>query len=187
MPEVQFGAKLAEGALDPPRDVALGPACEAFLRKPLEHPVGERARAADRLDLTGVLDRAEGFDEAAGRHDVHAAGAQRLPLHDRQRRRLDADAPPRQELRELADDVSPGLRERDSFDHLCPPGVPRVGVEGRLAARLDDERRVRAVETDEIADVDPGRHEERLLKARGEPLEPRHDVRSLESSASASR
>ena len=44
-----------------------------------ERPVGDRARAADRLDLLGLLDRPQRLDDAVRRLELDAAGAQALP------------------------------------------------------------------------------------------------------------
>ena len=52
-------AVLAKQLLEPPREVALRPPDEALLREGLEGGVRDRGSAADGVELTVVLDRAE--------------------------------------------------------------------------------------------------------------------------------
>ena len=77
---------------DVPGDVALAAADERHLaHEPLEHPVGDRAAAPERVELALVLDRAQLLDEALARHEIEAAFAQLLGEREREDVRLEAD------------------------------------------------------------------------------------------------
>ena len=81
-------------ARDVPGDVALAAADKRnLLDQPLEHPVGDRTRPAERLELALVLDRAQLLDETLPRHELDAAPTQLLRERPREDVRLEADAP----------------------------------------------------------------------------------------------
>ena len=54
--------------------------------EPLEHPVGDRARAPDRLELALVLDRPQLLDEPLPRHELEPGRRASLGERPRQRR-----------------------------------------------------------------------------------------------------
>src|SRR5207247_6473582 len=73
-----IGTLGVEELLDRPRDLPLGPAHEGLVDEPLEYAVGDLARALDRRELVGILDRTEALDEAAPRNGLDRAVAERL-------------------------------------------------------------------------------------------------------------
>ena len=102
-------------------------------------------------------------------------------------RRLDGNAPAREKLGERGDDVPRSLVELHPLHVTRRLGVPKVGVERRRACRIDQHRRVGALETREIAHVDQPGDEQGLLEARGEALDPVHPSLRSASIASARR
>src|SRR5919206_816397 len=86
------GAELAEELVQPVRQLALAPADEALLREPVVRLARDRPRAADRVELLLVLNRAQRLDEAAARDEVEPARPQGFPLCVSHRGRLEADA-----------------------------------------------------------------------------------------------
>ena len=78
---------------DVPGHVALAAADERHLaHEPLEHPVGDLARAPERLELALVLDRAQLLDETLARHELDAALPQLLGERPREDVGLEAEA-----------------------------------------------------------------------------------------------
>ena len=139
------------------------------------------------LQLARVLHRAERFDGAGPGDDVDATVPQKIRVGEAQVRRLDADPPAREPLGECRQDRARRLLERHAVDvarRLC---VAEVGVEGRLPRGIDEDRRVRADEAGQVADVDEARDEERLVQAAREALDPRHPFLRSASRPSACR
>ena len=102
-------------------------------------------------------------------------------------RSLDADAPAGEKLGERGDDVPRRLVELHALHVARRLGVPKVGVERRRSCRIDQHRRVGALEPREIAHVDQPGDEQGLLEARREALDPVHPSLRSASTASARR
>jgi hypothetical protein len=176
-----LGAALAEAALDPPGELALGAAGEALTRERFEDLVRESARAAHLLQLVGVLDRAEALDETRGRLCVDACIHELAVQGVRQVLLLEPDPPAREELADGGDEPACDLRDVDAVERAGATCVAEVRVEHGTAVRLDEHGRVRARETREVADVrlapeHVGRagHEQRLLEKRRESRDSGH-------------
>ena len=165
------GALLVEEPLDVPGDVALAAADEPHLaHEPLEHPVGDRARPPERVELALVLDGAQLLDEPLARHELEPALAQLS------RRTTTGGRSPRSRS------GRPGSRRasRSATRFVCTVSTPstasrrldvaEVGEEAH-AVRLDEERGVRAVEAGQVEDVDEVRDEERLLEQLPQPVD----------------
>ena len=69
-----LGAEAAHRELEVERDVALGAPGEAAAEHLLERVVGQLRGGADRVELGGVLDRAQLLDDAAGGGELDAVG-----------------------------------------------------------------------------------------------------------------
>ena len=149
----------------------------------VEDLVRDRSRLPDRRDLPRFLDRAQALDESRLRHGVDTALPQLLVRGDGDDVGLDPDRPARQPRREVADHGARGLLEADALERAGLLRVAEVGEERRLAVGLDEHGRVRALETDQIADVDAARDEQRLVQQRGEPLDPAHCFASHSSAS----
>ncbi|MCZ7587656.1 MAG: hypothetical protein M5U27_02085 [Gaiella sp.] len=181
------GARLVPRLLQPPGELRLRTADERLLGELLVDPVGDRARTADRIELTGLLDRAQRLDEAGGRDELDPSRAQRVGRRERQVCGLDADPAAGEQLGERRHDVARRPVELDALDLARGLGVAEIGVERRLTRRFDEHRRVRAVETRQVADVyEPG-DEQWILQLRCKPLDPGHASPSSASSSSARR
>ena len=188
-----LGARVAEAPLDPPHELALGPAAEALLRERLEDLVRERPRAAHDLDLRVVLHRAQRLDEARRSDRLDAGVDERLVPRVRQVRLLEPDPPARQLLADRGEEVARDLDERDALDLAAAGRVAEVREQRRAPVRLDEHGRVRALEPGQVAHVRlaaedvrrPG-DEQRLLEERGEPLDPA-SLRPCTRNSSASR
>ena len=157
-------AELAERPLDPPGEVLLGSSDERLLGEGSVDGVRDRASAANRVDLAVVLDETKGFDEPAGRNELRAAAPDRLPLGIRDARRLEPDAAPREQLGESAGNVTTGLHDLDALDRARRLEVAEVRVQRRRSVRLDEHGTVRALEAEQVADVDAVGDEERLAE-----------------------
>ena len=136
---------LVEELAHAPRELALGAADELLL--------GERSKtrseiaAASRIVAisAGLLDRAQALDEPGLGDGLDAAVAQLLVRGDGDDVRLDPDRPAREPRREVADDRARGLLEADAVERARLLRVAEVGEERRLAVRLDEHGRVRAL------------------------------------------
>src|SRR5437016_9958359 len=140
-----------EELFDRPGDISLRAPGEGLSCQPLVDAIRDRARATDRVELLLVLDGAQRFDEARPRDELQASGAERLVSGVGDECRLEADAtgqPPRQIRKERPI----RLDELDALDLAPGGGVTSVG-EKLQAIRLDEQCRVRALETDEVEDV----------------------------------
>ena len=84
--------------------------------------------------------------------------------------RLEAD-PAREPLGQVGEERSLRLGELDPFDRPAGLGVAEVAEEA-YALGLDQQRAVRALEADEIADVEAVRDEQRLLERGAESFNP---------------
>ena len=180
------GAELVERPLEPPRDLGLRSPDQPLLCECLVDGVRNGAGAADQFDLTGILDDSQALHEAARRHELCAAGADRLPLGVSDPRRFEADASTREQLAEGTGDVSSRL---DDLDTLHRPGsveIAEIGVEPGRPVGLDEQGAVGAPESGEIADVRTVRDEERLAEEGCKALEATHGRLSF-SRSSASR
>ena len=146
------GTLVVEELLDRPGNVPLGAADEALLDEPLEDAVGDLTRALDRGELVVVLDCAEPLDEAATRNGLDGAAPERLVSRCiRDEIRLEADAPG-QPVREIGEQRPLRLLELHAFDRARRLRVAEVGEEAS-AVLLDQERGVRAPESEEVEDV----------------------------------
>ena len=162
--ETPVRVRLVQELLEAPGELALGPADDAALvREAFERDVRDLGRAADRVELVLVLDRAQLLDEAVARDRLDPAGVQSASSARSERRRLEADASRRAARRGSGRDRASRRRTR-RLDRACRLRVPEVGEEPH-ALGLDEERRVRAGETRQVADVRRVRDEERLLEA----------------------
>ncbi len=184
---------LAKRPLDPPRQLALAAARESLLRERREDLVGERARAAQDLELGVVLHRPQRLDEARRRNGVHPRLLQQPEADVGHVRFLEGDAAPRDVLRDPCEQVARHLDEGRSFDLTRAGGVAKVREDGRAPVWLDQHGGVRAREPGQIPHVRlaaegvrRSRDEQRLLEERREPLDPGH-VRSWTRNSSASR
>jgi hypothetical protein len=85
------GSLLVEELRHAPDELLLGSAAEPLLGQPLVGAVRDLRRPPDRVELAGLLDGPQGFDEAATRHRVHAADRlKQLEVRVGQRVRLEA-------------------------------------------------------------------------------------------------
>jgi hypothetical protein len=166
-----LGPLLVVEPRDVPCHVPLGTTDERhFAHEPLEHPVGDRARTAEHLELVRVLDGTQLLDETLARDEVDPPFAQLLGERPRKDVRLEAD-PTVELLREPTDQRALGLHRLDAFDRLSRLDVAEVGEEPRTL-RLDEQRDVGAVEPGQVEDVDRVRDEKRLLEERAQPSDP---------------
>jgi hypothetical protein len=114
------------------------------------------------IELAVVLDRAQLLDHRLRERQLHAGAAQ--PLVERIREHaLEGDLVPAQQLAELADRVALRLHRLDARDGACRLDVAEVREQPDAVA-LDEERAVRAVEADEVLDVDRVRDEQRPVE-----------------------
>ena len=167
---------------DVPGDVTLVSADERHLaHEPLEHAVGDRARAPERLELALVLDGTQLLDETLARHELEPARAQLLGERPREHVRLEAD-PAREVFTEPTDQGTLRLHRLDTVDGLRRLDVAEVGEEPH-PLRLDEQRGVRALEAGQVEDVDEVGDEQRLLEEPAQPFDPgAHSIFSLRCS-----
>ena len=176
-------AELVEEHLDPPRELALGTTDELLLGELLVDPVRDPGRSADRPELRIVLHRAQGLDQAAARNELRAARGERLPRGVRERARLEAD-PAGEELGEVAVQIALQQLDLDALDGARALRVAEVGEQAN-AVGLDQQRRVRADEAGQVADVGRRADEERLLERLAQPIDAAvHCLPARNSSAS---
>jgi hypothetical protein len=98
------------------------------------------------------------------RDEIQPTGGERRVARIGQVVRLEADAT-RQPLGEIGEEGTLGLGELDAIDRSPGLGVAEVAEEPQaLRLGLNQERDVRALEADEVADVDGARDEQRLLQ-----------------------
>src|SRR4051794_25939958 len=146
-----LGALVVEDLLQLPRDLALGAAAELHLREALVRAVRDRARLAERRQLTLVLDRTELLDRRLGLRQLDAGGAQPLEQDIRQHP-FEGDTLAAEQLAERADRVALRLDRLDVSDLARRLDVAEVGEQADAVA-LDEQRAIRAVEADEVLDV----------------------------------
>ena len=158
-----MGALLVQELLHPPGDLALGAADEALFREPRERCVADRRDPPHRLELGRLLDRAQPLHEATRRNELEVAGGERLVARVRERPRLEGE-PARQLLGQIAEKISVHLDELDAGHAPRRLRVAEVREQTNLLA-VDHERRVRALETRQVAHVDGIADEERLVEA----------------------
>jgi hypothetical protein len=173
--------------LEPPGELRLRAADEPLASELLVDPVRDRRGATERLDLAGLLHGAERLDDAGGLLEVDAARPEAVGVGERDVGGLDGDPPPREPLGERRQDEPRGLLEGDALDGTRGVRVAKVGVEGRVARRLDEERGVRALEAGQVLDVDEPRDEQGVVEPCREALDPVHPSLRSASSASARR
>ena len=128
------------------------------------------AGAANQRELVLVLDGAQRLDHAAPRDELEPAGLERLVGGVGHGVRLEGE-PAGKLLGQPAVQVPLRDRELDVRHALAGLRIAEVAEEPS-AARLDQQRRVRAVEPGQVADVDRGGDEERLLDPLLQLLEP---------------
>ena len=141
-----LGAPLAEAPLDPPGELALRSPREPLVRQRGEDLVGQRARAAHRRDLVGVLDRAQLLDETGAGDRVDAGVGELAVERVRQMLLLELDPPALEELADRSEEAARGLHDLESVERTRAIRVPEVRVQRRAAVRLDENGRVRARE-----------------------------------------
>src|SRR5215217_7716661 len=180
------GALLVHQLLHPPCKLALGTADEALAGETLERAIAGRGRAPHRVQLGVVLHGAQAEDHARRRHELGATGTESLVAGVRHRVRFERD-PSREQLAERAEEVARGLDDLDAVQGARLLGVTKVREQAH-AVLLDEQRRVRAPECGEVADVDGVGDEERLVHERAEAVDASvHDVRRSARNSSASR
>jgi len=192
------GPAHAHLVLELDRDIALPAPGEAPFEQPFVDPVNERRGRRDPLDLLGLLDRAEAFDQAAAR-DQFACGRcvllEPCALRNGRRRVIEAD-PSRRQRRSHPDQrvVINDLAGERAF-HLDRRLllVAEVGEESRLSVGRHQRHTARAGEAAEVADIRATVHDQRrevaLDQQLAEPLDAGalHPSSSLLSRTSASR
>src|SRR5262249_5798552 len=136
-----------------PGELALAPPDPRLGRERLERALRGARGATGRLDLGGVLDRAERLHRSRGRHELEAPRTERLDLRVREHVRLEGDAAV-EPLGEVGEAGAIRLMRLHSIQLLAGLDVAEVGVEARAALRVDEQRRVRCLEAREVADVD---------------------------------
>ena len=181
------GAGVAPCLLEPPRHLRLGAPHEGLLGELGVHAVGDRARAAHRVELDRLLHGSEPLDEPRRGHELDATGAQDVGRGDRHVRGLDPDAPPGQELGEGRHDGARSPLERHAVDLRGRLRVAEVRIERRLSRRVDEDRGVRALEAREVPHVDEPGDEQRLVQTGRQALDTTHPSLRSASSASARR
>src|SRR3954447_26843602 len=164
------GTLVMKELLDRPRNFAFRAPDEALLRQALEHPVGQLAGTSDRRELLLVLDRPQPFDEASPRDGLDCAGAERLPRRIGKMVSLEADRP-RQALGEVPQERAARLLEAYAVDCTRRLRIAKVREEPN-AVGLDEQRSVRALEAEQVLDVDRIRNEEWFLERRAQPVDP---------------
>ena len=165
-------SELVEELVQAPRELALRASGEALLGKTRVCLARQRRGPTNGLELSVVLDRPQLLDETAARHELNAAARERLPAAVGQVLGLEADSA-FQQLAERRVEGPLRLDELHSLDRAAELRVTEVAEEPYLVG-LDHERRVRALEADEVADVDEIRDEQRLFQARLEALDAGH-------------
>ena len=175
------------GLLEPPRELRLGAPHEALAAELLVDTVGDRGRATQRVELAGLLDRAQGLDEPGRRHELDAAGAERVGVGERDVPRLDGDPAAREPLRQRRDDVPWRLLERHVRNRARGVRVAEVRVERRVARGIDEQCGIGALEPREVPHVDEPGDEQRVVQRRCEALDPIHASLRSASSSSARR
>ena len=180
-----FPSRVVEELLEAPGELALGaPDDVSLVGEAFERGVRDFRPAPDRVELVLVLDRAQLLDEPVARDGLDPARVEPRIALEGERRRLEADLPG-QLLGQRLEKVALRVDELDAFDRASRLRVAEVGVEPD-AVGLDDERRVRAGEAAQVADVRRVRDEERLLETLEEPVYPAVHVAAPRNS-SASR
>ena len=165
------GACVVEELLHPPGEVGLGlPDEVAFVDETLERDVRDLCRPADRIKLVLVLDHAQLFDEAVARNSVDSSCVQPRVALVGERGALEADAAGEM-LREGLVEVAFGLHELGAFDGSGAFRVPEVGEQPN-AVGLDEQGRVRAHESGEVANVRRVGDEQRLLELGPQTVDP---------------
>src|SRR5439155_6824778 len=140
----------------------LAPADHALLDQPFEDAVRDLAGLLHGGQLALVLHRAQRLDEAAARDRLDRAGPQRLVAAVRDEIRLEADWTG-QALGEILQQGALRLLELDPIDGASGLGVAEVAEQAHVLG-LDEERCIRALEADEIEDVDRVGDEQRFLE-----------------------
>ena len=159
-----------EELLEAPGELALGAADDVVLvRETLERDVDDLRGAADRVELVLVLDRAQLLDESVTRNGLDPAGVETRVMLEAERGRLEPDLAG-ELLRQRLEQVALRVDELEAVDRAGRLRVPEVGVEADSLG-LDEERRVRAREAAQVADVRGVRDEERLFEALTEPVD----------------
>ena len=171
-----LGAELVEQLVEAPGQVALGPADEGLFGKARIRLARQCCRPANRLEFRLVLDRAQRLDEAAPRHELEPAGREGFPVAVGEVVRLETVLA-FQQLGQCGVERALRLDELDALDRAAELGVAEV-AEQPHALRLDHERRVGALEADQVAHVDEVRDDQRLLEARLQAFDPGHCGRS---------
>ena len=176
---------LAEAPLDPPRKLFLASTRETLLRERFEDLVGESARAAHHRDLRLVLHRAERFHLSRRGLRIDAGIDERAIQRVREILLIEEDSSSRQQLADRRHQATGGLDDLETIERACAIRVSEVRVQRCAAVRLDEDGRIGALESGEVADVRlPAedvrrtRDEQRLFEERGEPSDPAHCLAS---------
>jgi hypothetical protein len=164
-----LGAAPAHRDLEVERDVALRASDEAAVDDLGERRVGQPGGGPDRVELGGVLQRAQVLDEPAGGDEVDAEAGELRVLADRDLGVVEADAPGRQPVRRPLEQVLADL-VRVRVAHLVARlrEVAEVGQEPAGAVAADDGRPARAGEAGQPPHVRGARDEQGVELALGE-------------------
>src|SRR5262249_32293300 len=154
-------AALAHELLHPPRQVELGSPDESLLGERRERIVRQTRDVANRRQLAVVLPRAQLLDEPAPRHERDPRIADALPAPVVEPTALEPDARAVQPLADGVEQEALRLDELDALDRARGLGVAKVREQQRLLV-ADEQRRVRALQSRQVAHVDARRDEQRL-------------------------
>lgn len=147
-----LGTFVVEELLDRPRDVALGAADEALLDQPFEDTVGDLACLLQRGQLALVLHGSERLDQAAARNRLDRPTAQGLVAAEGDEVGLETDRTG-EPFREILQQCAFRLLEANPLHSARCLGIPEVAEQAHVV-RLHQESSIRALEADEIEDVD---------------------------------
>jgi hypothetical protein len=161
--------ELVQEDVHPPRELALGPADEPLLGDPCKRLVRDLRCPTDRVQLGLVLHGAQALDEAAPRHELEAPVGQHAVARVRERLRLEGD-PAAQSCREVGIERAARLRELDAVDGTAGICIAEVGEQAQPLG-LDEERRVRALEAGQVAEVRRVADEQRLVERGAQALD----------------
>ena len=180
-------AEIPERELDPPGQLGLGAPDDGLDREASVEQVARMGGRTDCVELRGVLDRTEPFDCTFRRDELDPAAGKLRMGRNRDRGRLEAD-PSAGELGQPPAEIGRRLVGRLDDVHLRRASrglqVATVGEQHR-AVGVDEQLRVRALETTQVANVRPVGDEERVDLERSE--EPAQPVQPGAHSAAASQ
>ena len=170
-------ALLAQGLLQPPGDLGLRAADERLPREPLVRGIGDPGRPPDGGELALVLDRPQPGEHAGRGHEPDPFGGEGVVTGDRDVVGFEGDRRVGELVEastQVPEQVALRLDDLDAFDRAGGLEVAPVRGENEAVAS-DDERRVRALEARQVADVDRPRDEEarrsEIVQLGSQPLD----------------